>query len=318
MAKTDPRLIQSKGINVYTGNELLIKGALEAGVSLYSTYPGSPVAETLDVISQNAELFLEHGIEAVVANNEALAAARVNGSQALPLRAVAIMKSVGFNVATDVFETSNLAGANKNGGAVVFVGDDPHCSSTQTPADSRYKSRSIFMPVIMPAGWQEIKDWVDLSFQLSAASELYVTYLITTAQADGGGTVTVRPNHYPEINTLARVNLDTAGLDLGRRVMIPPASSRSEVHLLEERLPAVHEQARRLGFDTLLNFTEAEKYPLGFIAAGPSYLYLEDALAELGLSGRVPILKLGLVWPLDPRPLLTFSRAVGTLAVLEE
>jgi len=216
MAKTDPRFTQSEGVNVYTGNELLIKGALEAGVSLYSSYPGSPVAETLDVISQNAELFLEHGIEAVVANNEALAAARVNGSQALPLRAVAIMKSVGFNVATDVFETSNLAGANPNGGAVVMVGDDPHCSSTQTPADSRYKSRSIFMPVIMPAGWQEIKDWVDLSFQLSAATELYVTYLITTAQADGGGTVTVRPNRYPAINTRARhvVAVDVpSGLD---------------------------------------------------------------------------------------------------------
>ena len=181
--QVDPRFSQDDGINVYTGNELLVKGALEAGVALYSSYPGSPVAETLDVIRANAALFVEHGIEAAVANNEALAAARINGSQALPVRAMAIMKCVGYNVALDVFETSNLAGANPGGGAVAVVGDDPTCSSTQAPADSRYKARSIFMPVIMPSTWQEIKDWVDKAFRLSAASELYVTYLVTTAQA---------------------------------------------------------------------------------------------------------------------------------------
>ncbi|HLA39589.1 MAG TPA: indolepyruvate ferredoxin oxidoreductase, partial [Candidatus Glassbacteria bacterium] len=316
--KIDQRFTQEAGSNVYTGNELLIKGALEAGVALYSSYPGSPVAETLDVISANAELFLEMGVEAVVANNEALAAARVNGSQALPLRSCAIMKCVGFNVALDVFETSNLAGANPDGGAVVIIGDDPHCSSTQTPADSRYKARSIFMPVVMPSTWQELKDWVDLSFQLSAATELYIAYLVTTAQADGGGSVTLRPNKLPAINTHARVNLDTAQLDLGRRVMIPPASSRGEVHMLEVRLPKVVQFARELGLDRLLSFEPGRRYPLAFIAGGPNYLYLEDALAELGLAGLVPVYKPGLVWPMDPGPVIELARAVDTIVVVEE
>ena len=57
----DPRFTKSTGLEIFTGNELLVKGALEAGVSLYSSYPGSPVAETLDVIRANAGLFLEHG-----------------------------------------------------------------------------------------------------------------------------------------------------------------------------------------------------------------------------------------------------------------
>ncbi len=316
--KIDPRFTQSDGVNVFTGNELLVKGALEAGVSLYSSYPGSPVAETLDVIRANAALFLEHGIEAAVANNEALAAARINGSQALPLRAAAIMKCVGFNVALDVFETSNLAGANPGGGAVVIVGDDPTCSSTQAPADTRYKSRSIFMPVVMPSSWQEIKDWVDKSFQLSAASELYVTYLVTTAQADGGGTVSLRPNRYPAISSRARVNLNTSALNLGRRVMIPPASSRGEEHMLGYRLPRVLETTRRLGLDAMIGLESGARYPLGIVAAGPSYLFVEDMLAELGLAGKVPVFKPGVVWPLDCEEALKLAGAVDNILVVEE
>ncbi|MBW7996962.1 MAG: indolepyruvate ferredoxin oxidoreductase [Candidatus Glassbacteria bacterium] len=316
--KVDPRFTQSDGVNVYTGNELLVKGALEAGVSLYSSYPGSPVAETLDVIRANAGLFLEHGIEAAIANNEALAAARINGSQALPLRAAAIMKCVGYNVALDVLETSNMAGANPGGGAVVIVGDDPTCSSTQAPADTRYKSRSIFMPVVMPATWQEIKDWVDKSFELSAASELYITYLVTTAQADGGGTVTLRPNRYPEISSRRKINLDTSQLDLQRRVMIPPASSRSEEHMLKHRLPKITETARKLGLDRMIALEEDKRRPVGFIAAGPGYLYVEDMLAELDLSGKAPVFKPGVVWPLDSAEVLRFARAVDNIVVVEE
>lgn len=319
MPGEDPRFTQSEGENIYTGNELLIKGALEAGVSLYSSYPGSPVAETLDVIRANAGIFNEQGIVAVIANNEALAAARINGSQALPLRALGIMKSVGFNVAADVFEVSNLAGANPAGGAVVIVGDDPHCSSTQTPADSRYKSRSLFMPVVSPAGWQEMKDWIELSFRLSAASECYITFLVTTAQADGGGVVKLHPNRWPEINRHSRVNLDTAGLDLGRRVMIPPSSSRGEIHLLEQRLPRVVPTAREFGLDRVVNPSPTgERAPIGIITHGVGFMYVEDALAEMGLAGRVPVLKLGLVWPLDGELVARFARSVREIVVVEE
>ena len=315
----DKRFTQESGENLFNGNELLIKGALEAGVSLYSSYPGSPVAETLDVIALNSGIFNTHGIEAMMANNEALAVARVNGSQALPLRALAIMKSVGFNVASDVLETVNLAGTHPEGGALIVVGDDPTCSSTQVPADTRAKSRALFMPLITPATWQEIKDWVEPAYQVSAASRCYVTYLITTAQADGGGNVTVKPNRYPLINRNNRVDLDTATIDSKQRVMIPPASSPSEENLLFERIPAIGQIVRKLGLDKILNCSEnSETYPIGFVTAGVCFLYLEDALAELGLSGKVPILKLGCIWPLDEEIVKKFCARVDNLIVVEE
>ena len=68
----DERFTQAEGTNVYTGCELLVKGALESGVSLLTGYPGSPLAEVFDVIQRNAVLLKENGIVAQIANNEAL------------------------------------------------------------------------------------------------------------------------------------------------------------------------------------------------------------------------------------------------------
>jgi len=47
----DPRFMADAGREVFTGNELLVKGALETegGVHLLTGYPGSPVAGFFDV-----------------------------------------------------------------------------------------------------------------------------------------------------------------------------------------------------------------------------------------------------------------------------
>src|SRR3954465_11156880 len=99
----DPRFATTRGYEVFTGNELLIKGALEVegGVHLYSGYPGSPVAGFFDVLGDIQDLLKKHGIRAFQAGNEALGAAAANGSQMLPARALIAMKSVGVHVASD-------------------------------------------------------------------------------------------------------------------------------------------------------------------------------------------------------------------------
>src|SRR5262245_57628362 len=97
--KNDPRFLKEDGCEVFTGNELLIKGALEAegGTHLLTGYPGSPVAGFFDAMELVAPLFREKGIKATIANNEALGAAMLNGSQMSNLRGICCMKSVGFH-----------------------------------------------------------------------------------------------------------------------------------------------------------------------------------------------------------------------------
>ncbi len=309
----DDRIEQANGTNVYTGCELLVKGALESGVSLMTGYPGSPLAEVFDVLRRSAKLLKSNGIVAQIANNEALSIARLNGSQMADMRAIAFMKSVGLHVASDALAISNIAGTT--GGAVVVVGDDTWSHSTQVPADSRFMARHLYMPLLEPATWQELKDWIGCAFEISDAANLYVCYLSTQNQADGGGNVALHPNRYPVTNRNAQIELDTTLINGDDRVVLPPDTSRLEVETLRERLPTALKTAKQLGLNQI-------RYPqrsrIGFVTSGFSYCYLEHALLELNLNGKIPILKLGLTHPLDPDIFREFVEQVDELYIIEE
>ena len=148
----DPRFLKEEGAEVFTGNELLVKGALEAegGTHLLTGYPGSPIAGFFDAMELVAPLYKQKGIRGCIANNEALGAAMLNGSQMGPLRAMCAMKSVGLHVATDALALGNLAGAHPQGGALVIIGDDPWSDSTQVPADSRFLCKQNWIVFLSP------------------------------------------------------------------------------------------------------------------------------------------------------------------------
>ncbi|RME89979.1 MAG: indolepyruvate ferredoxin oxidoreductase [Verrucomicrobia bacterium] len=319
--KVDPRFTRASGVEVYTGNELLVKGCLETegGTHLWTGYPGSPVSAFFDVAHGLRDLLRERGIRVTMANNEALAAAMVNGSQMHGLRAITVQKSVGVHVASDALALGNLVGAHPEGGAVIVLGDDPWSDSTQVPADSRFLARHLMMPVLEPSDAQELKDWIDLAFKLSRESELYIGYLVSTNQVDGGGSVLVRPNHFPQVNTHNPVVLDTSQIDLERNVLLPPRTWRKE-QAMPERVRRLWESARRHGVNRVLPAVGSvnERAGLGFITSAAAYCYLRHALAELGLDGAFPILKLGLTYPLDPRMILDFAQGLKRLIVVEE
>src|ERR1700686_2984947 len=210
----DERFLKEEGLEVFTGNELILKGGLENRVALLTGYPGSPVSDVFDAAAGIAPLLKKHGILAEMANNEALSVARLNGSRMAGVRAMAVMKSVGLNVASDGLALGNLSEPDNEGGSIVVVGDDPWIESTQINNDSRYLSQHLHMPVLEPATFQEMKDWVGAAFELSSLSNLYLTYLPPTHQADGGETVWVRPNRYPAVSTLHPISLETSRIDL--------------------------------------------------------------------------------------------------------
>lgn len=320
----DERFSQSNGTNVYTGCELLVKGSLESGVSLLTGYPGSPLSEVFDVLQRNSDLLKTNGIVAQIANNEALSVARLNGSQMAEMRAIAFMKSVGMHVASDSLAISNLAGTS--GGAVVVVGDDTWSYSTQVPADSRVLARHLYMPLIEPSTWQELKDWVNYAFEISAASNLYTCYLTTQNQADGGGNVELNSNIYPQISKISPTELDTSLISTDDRVLLPPDTIRVEVELLSERFPTALETARRFGLNKIIYpldgnehaSTNQKGHRIGFITAGFSYCYLEHALTELNISDTIPILKLGMTHPIDTDIIYEFAKEVDEIIVIEE
>ena len=317
--KVDPRFLKEEGTEVFLGNELLVKGLLETdgGTHLWTGYPGSPVSGFFDCIEAIQEIPKQYGISAVLANNEALSAAMVNGSQMHGLRAMCVMKSVGLHVATDALAIGNLAGAHPEGGVVVVMGDDPWSDSTQVPADSRFLCKHIYMPILEPSTNQEMKDWVDLAFKLSRESELYIGYLVTTNQADGGGSVDVGRNHFPRVNTHNPFEIDTAKVDFEKNVLLPPRTWRREQEF-PERYRRLWASARHYEVNRITPGRSGGKAPLGFVSSALAYSYLEHALEQLGLTGAFPLLKLGITYPLDPDLIHSFAGQAENIVVVEE
>lgn len=310
------RFERDGGTAVLDGNELLFKGCLEAGAALITGYPGSPLADIFVHLAANAELLRRLGIRATQANNEAQAAAMLNGAQDAGADAVAFMKSVGLHVAADALAITNYAGTSETAGSLVVVGDDPALSSTQVGVDSRWLLRHLQIPILAPSSFQETKDGVALGLEASRSSGLVAGFWITTPLAEGGGTVELRPNQHPRVPAGERHAIDTSRIDLARRVNLPPNSNRNEAEILGPRRERLHEWARRAGIDSM----KAENSPTstGFVVSGVCTLYLHEALAVLGLAGRVRVLKLGLVYPLEPDGMHTFLRGLSDVFVVEE
>ncbi len=311
----DARFRQDRGIQVYTGSELILKGALEGKVSLLTGYPGSPLADFFNSARNVKELLKDKGILFQIANNEALGAARVNGSQMEDIKAIVAMKSVGAHVASDGLALGNLSKSSHKGGALVVIGDDPWSESTQVPSDSRFLAKHLHMPVMEPATFQELKDWVSVGLDLSAKSNLYVAYLVTTNLADGGGSVAVYGNQYPTINIKRPVQIDTKSIPVEDTVILSPRTAIKEETLADRysdliRFCQLHEVNKIL--------YSGSSRAVGFVASGIAYSYLEHAFLELGLSGQFPILKLGITFPLDEALVKDFAESVDQIVVIEE
>ncbi|MBP7147031.1 MAG: 2-oxoacid:acceptor oxidoreductase family protein [Acidobacteria bacterium] len=299
-----------------TGTELLVKGALEGGVALLTGYPGSPISGVFDTLQAIAPYLDELGVVAQIANNEALAAARLSGACQAGLRAVAVMKSVGMHVAADALATGNLVEFRRpEGGGVVIVGDDPWNESTQINSDSRYLSMHLNMAVVEPATLQEQKDWVGAALDLSGAADLLITVIVTMNQADGGGTVLVRPNVRPPLGANRRGHFASEAVATGDVIMVPPFITMREASLVA-RQRRLHERARGLRLDRASG--PDGPAPVGFITCGLSSTYLGRVLDIAGIAGRVPVLKLGLTHPVDPEPVVRLAANVQRLIVVEE
>ncbi len=313
---TDPRFLQESGRQIYTGTELILKGALEARVGLITGYPGSPIADVFNGARAIKDILNEHGIVAEMANNEALAAARLNGSQMADVRAIIAVKSVGAHVASDGLIIGNLAKTSHQGGALVLIGDDPWSDSTQVPSDSRFLSKHLYIPVMEPSNFQELKDWVGLGLDLSKKSNLYLTYLVTTNLADGGGTVEVFANDYATVSTKHPVAIDTQAIPVKETVILSPRTADREL-TLEDRYAVLIDEARKLEVNKIIR-PGTQKRPVGFVASGLAYFYLEQVLETFGLTPQVPVLKFGITYPLDAQLLIQFANQVDEIVVIEE
>ncbi len=100
---------------ILSGNELIVQGGLEAGFSLYTGYPGSPLADFFNILHEKRHELKERGIRVAIANSEANAAAMASGAKQAHRNCLIGMKSMGLHVAADALSVGNFANPGKGG-----------------------------------------------------------------------------------------------------------------------------------------------------------------------------------------------------------
>lgn len=273
------------------GNEAIARGAYEAGVKVSAAYPGTPSTE----ISENIALYDE--IYAEWSPNEKVATEVAIGASISGVRAMASMKHVGVNVASDPLYTVSYSGVN--GGLVLVAADDPGLYSSQNEQDTRCVARAANVPVLEPSDSQEAKDFVKLAYELSEKYDTPVIVRTTTRLAHSQGTVTLEERNVPEDKVYER--------NPAKYVMMPGNAIGRHVYV-EQRMKALAED----GADFAINRAEYNDTSIGFITSGIPYQYVKE------VCPNASVLKLGMVHPLPKKLIEEFASRVEKLYIFEE
>ncbi len=308
---------------ILSGNELIIRGGLEAGFSLYTGYPGSPLADFFNILYEKRDELQKKGIKVVIGNSEANAAAMASGAKQAGRDVLVGMKSMGLHVASDALSVGNFANPGpvktdpKTGekiypGVVIVVGDDPWSISTSTPADSRYLYKHLHIPFLEPSTPQELKDWIPKALEISKRTSVYQGVLLTTFMAEGGGRVSLGEEKSVDSRL---VHLNPAEFDLSKNVMVPPNSLLADTSMIQERFPKVREIYKNLNLDQTFGEENAE---IGFISSGATFETLKQVLDEANYLGHVKLYKLASSYPLVDESLVPWLKNIKNLVVVEE
>lgn len=274
-----------------SGNEAIALAAKHAGVALGAGYPGTPSTEIL-------ENFARLGGRAQWSPNEKVALEVCIGAAYGGARALATMKHVGLNVASDPFFTVAYAGVT--GALIVVSADDPGLASSQNEQDNRRYAVAAGVPMLEPSDSQEAYDFFLQAVEISERWQIPVLFRVTTRVCHSQSVV--RPG--PPVEGLKPASFVR---DVRGRVMIP-AYARVAHRRLRQKLTEIAAWNETGPLNTVF---EAGRQ-LGIIAAGVAYAHARDAAPEAS------VLKLGMTYPLPLELIRSFAGFVERCFVIEE
>ncbi|MHA1115096.1 MAG: indolepyruvate ferredoxin oxidoreductase subunit alpha [Candidatus Heimdallarchaeum aukensis] len=283
------------------GNEAIARGAIEAGVQVFAAYPGTPSSEVSMALNAAAP---ELGFYAEWSANEKVAMEIAYAASISGKRAMTACKHVGLNVAADVFYSFMYMGCKA--GFVTVVGDDPHCFSSQNEQDSRWLGVSANFVIVEPSDPHEAKEFTKRAFDISEKFGVPILLRSTTrishARAD------VKFEKYDVDFTY-----NDGTFEKTRQFVCLPALARANHPKLVQKMKEIAEWIPESG---LTKIEGPEEHEYGIITSGISYAYVKDALRNLGVD--LPILKLGMVSPLDEKSILEFAKTKKQIIFIEE
>ena len=294
------------------GDEAIAQGALDAGLSGVYAYPGTPSTEITEYI-QDSPLAKERGVHSRWSTNEKTAMEAALGMSYMGKRALVCMKHVGLNVCADPFVNSAMTGTN--GGIIVLVADDPSMHSSQDEQDSRFYGKFAMIPTLEPSSQQEAYDMMAEAYELSEQMHLPVLMRVTTRMAHSRAVVEVKEEARPENG----MNYNSVAANW----VLLPANARKRNDKVTAQQIQLEEDAAKSKYNSLspaLPKGKGEKCPLGIIARGIAYNYVQESLKTLALQENgqeVPILKIS-QYPLPKRLVRDLLNSCEKVMVVEE
>jgi indolepyruvate ferredoxin oxidoreductase len=335
MATLEDKYELGEGTAFMTGVQALVRlpmeqarrdraAGLKTGV-LISGYPGSPLGGYDLALLQAGRWLAPLDVHLVPGLNEELAAANVWGSQMTEVfgssydGVVGIWygKSPGVDRCLDIFKHANMGGGPRHSALLALAADDPQAKSSTMPNNSEWDFVACGMPVLAPASVSELLELGLHGIALSRLTGTWPALKCVTNLCDGGATVRVGPDRprvvVPELPGFQKPH---------SFVFFAPGSIELERHLHEERMPAVHAYARANELDRVVQRGRRDR--LGIAAPGKAFTDVMQALRDLGLGDAqlaelgIRVLKLGLLYPLEPEVVREFAEGLDEIVVVEE
>ena len=274
------------------GNQAVACGLYDGGLSVVSSYPGTPSTEITEFLSKYDDIHSEW------APNEKVACEVAYGASLAGARSSCAMKHVGLNVAADPLFTLSYTGVN--GGMVICVADDPAMHSSQNEQDSRHYAIAAKIPMLEPADSQEAYTFAKTAFELSEKFDTPVLLRMCTRIAHSQSIVETDKRVEPVLKDYEKNP---------QKFIMMPGNAIKRHPVVEQRTLDIAQYAN----DCIYNRVEMGDTKIGIITSGTSYNYVKEVL-----GGSVSILKIGMPNPLPVELIKDFASKVETLYVIEE
>jgi len=226
-------------------------------------------------------------------------------------------KGPGVDRCGDVFKHGNAAGTSKYGGVLALAADDHACRSSTLPHGSELEFVSAMMPVLNPAGVQDILDMGLLGWAMSRFTGRWVGFKTIAETVESSASVNVDP-HQLDIVLPEDFVLPPGGLSI--RWPDPPLDQEMRLHQYAVEAACAFARANRIDRVVI----DSPKARLGIVTTGKSYLDVLQALEYLDIDEKmaadigIRVYKVGMTWPLEPVGIREFAKGLEDIIVVEE
>ncbi|HEX7916184.1 indolepyruvate ferredoxin oxidoreductase family protein [Rudaea sp.] len=226
-------------------------------------------------------------------------------------------KGPGVDRSGDVFKHGNAAGTSKNGGVLALAADDHACRSSTLPHGSELEFVSAMMPILNPAGVQDILDMGMLGWAMSRFTGRWVGFKTIAETVESSASVNVNP-HQLDIVVPTDFVMPAGGLNI--RWPDPPLNQEMRLHQYAVQAACAFARANKIDRTVI----DAPRARLGIVTTGKSYLDVLQALEYLGIDEKmaadvgIRVYKVGMTWPLEPVGIREFADGLEDIIVVEE